>query len=528
VEFDPTALKNDETVSFEHFPNQPKPIHLGSPEQQASFFSKLTFWWMVPTLLFAKKTPLQEEDLISLHPDEEAAEADRIFAKVIPQLGHGPLRLTGVLCVVYRKTLLKTFLLSMAFLVGLLVGPLAVRSLVNHLTEGDFNQALNSGALLVAMSALTSFAAHHMFYQILKLMARVRSGFTIALYRKVLRLAPSSRDRYATGEVINLLATDLTRFVGTLNFAFSLWMHPLQIGISLYLLYRLLGVAGLLGASVLLIAMFATVIQARLTVILRKRLLVWSDKRLALLGEFLTSIRTIKAYGWESQFAEHIAEQRVGEQKQQQGLILLRAVSSIIYNTTPLLCALVAFSTKSMASGELRAGDVFAAIGILANLRFAVSILPDNISAWFESFVSLRRIENFLIADEVLALAAGEQPLGSIQLSDASVVWPDGKTALSKINLHAQRGDTIAITGAVGAGKSTLVLLVAGEREVSSGSAVKNGAAALVTQVPWILNDTVRNNILFGSAFDAARFEEVLRVCQLLPDIALMPAGVET
>ncbi len=57
------------------------------------------------------------------------------------------------------------------------------------------------------------------------------------------------------------------------------------------------------------------------------------------------------------------------------------------------------------------------------------------------------------------------------------------------------------------------------------GTAELNGRVALVAQQPWILNRSVRNNVLFGSAYEAERYERTMYACALEPDLAVLPAG---
>ncbi len=57
------------------------------------------------------------------------------------------------------------------------------------------------------------------------------------------------------------------------------------------------------------------------------------------------------------------------------------------------------------------------------------------------------------------------------------------------------------------------------------GTAELNGRVALVAQQPWILNRSVRNNVLFGSVYEAERYERTIYACALEPDLAVLPAG---
>jgi len=109
----------------------------------------------------------------------------------------------------------------------------------------------------------------------------------------------------------------------------------------------------------------------------------------------------------------------------------------------------------------------------------------------------------------------------------------DGATAstnfkgarLDNINLQVKTGEFMCIVGKVGSGKSSLLAALLAEMPRAMGTVWLRGSVAYVPQTAFVLNDTVRGNILFGLPFDEARYAEVLRVCQLEADIAILPAG---
>ena len=97
---------------------------------------------------------------------------------------------------------------------------------------------------------------------------------------------------------------------------------------------------------------------------------------------------------------------------------------------------------------------------------------------------------------------------------------------LSGINLEVCRGEVLAVVGEVASGKSTLIQGLLGDIESSSQTSLEmRGNVSLAGQVPFILSDTVRANILFGSPYDYDRYEKVLDACCLRPDLQIWPAG---
>jgi ABC-type transport system involved in cytochrome bd biosynthesis fused ATPase/permease subunit len=93
---------------------------------------------------------------------------------------------------------------------------------------------------------------------------------------------------------------------------------------------------------------------------------------------------------------------------------------------------------------------------------------------------------------------------------------------VGKFNVSVQKGEVLAVCGPVGGGKSSLVNGIIGELSASPSSMVRvNGPLFLVTQDAFILNTTVRENILFGQAMDPTLYDRVLEACCLLADLEL-------
>ena len=91
---------------------------------------------------------------------------------------------------------------------------------------------------------------------------------------------------------------------------------------------------------------------------------------------------------------------------------------------------------------------------------------------------------------------------------------------MRNIDLQVRRGEFLSIVGRFGSGKSSLLQAVLGEMPNGGGSKVRlNGRVAYASQKPWIVSDTVRNNILFGHAFDAKRYAEALHFACLSSDL---------
>ncbi|KAF6117127.1 ATP binding cassette subfamily C member 5 [Phyllostomus discolor] len=94
---------------------------------------------------------------------------------------------------------------------------------------------------------------------------------------------------------------------------------------------------------------------------------------------------------------------------------------------------------------------------------------------------------------------------------------------LYNIDLEIEEGKLVGICGSVGSGKTSLISAILGQMTLLEGSIAASGTFAYVAQQAWILNATLRDNILFGKEFDEERYNSVLNSCCLRPDLAILP-----
>ncbi|XP_054884689.1 multidrug resistance-associated protein 5 [Poeciliopsis prolifica] len=97
------------------------------------------------------------------------------------------------------------------------------------------------------------------------------------------------------------------------------------------------------------------------------------------------------------------------------------------------------------------------------------------------------------------------------------------QSTLHCITLNVQQGQLLGVCGCVGSGKTSLISAILGQMTVLEGSVAVRGRMAYVAQQAWILNATLRDNILFGQEYQEDRYQSVLSACCLKPDLALLP-----
>lgn len=218
-------------------------------------------------------------------------------------------------------------------------------------------------------------------------------------------------------------------------------------------------------------------------------------------------------------------------------------------NQTPTI-TFGAFAIVAKLSGDqyFTAAKATVILSILGVMLEPLSLLLGNIPSAFSTFASFGRIQEFLSLEEFKDIRTGlpseggdhpslhsqekhgkDAPGISIQNSDFS--W-GANVVLKGINTTFRRdasGSLTMIIGPVGSGKTTLLKSLLGETGLSRGSvSLDNPYIAFCEQTPWLMNASIRDNIIGQSSFDEPWFDSVVKACDLGTDLARLQDGLDT
>ncbi|KAJ2520559.1 hypothetical protein H4217_001964 [Coemansia sp. RSA 1939] len=521
-----------------------------SPEERANIFSLLTFSWMTPLLEHGFRKPLQMEDTWELssmyRPEVATAKFQRNWQA---QLRSGNPSLFGATMRTYGWSLaLGSFYKLVKDLVSFL-NPILLSRLIGFVSKYNSADAepveygyFYAGAMFVVASIQTVAFQQH-WVQNQRVNSLMKISYTTAIYRKTMALSNDARQNYNVGGIVTHMSVDAQRVADfTANFSHHLWSSPLQIVLALYLLYQTLGWCVFAGVLAMVISIPTSARISRHMRALNKLLMGYRDRRMKIMDEVLSGIKIIKLYAWEPSFIRRINEIRVLlELATIRSYGVLQAVFSFVVTLLPFVVSFTTFGLYSLADGTshgpLTPQLVFVALTLFNMLRFPLSHGPMVIPALLESIVSSRRIFDFLTAGEIDFTAIEHMPYDRdapgtsaddvlVSVKNGTFKWLSSEEpSLTDINIECKRDELVAVVGRVGSGKSSLVSAVLGDMVKSEGSVTVQGAIAYVPQQAWIMNATLRDNILFGHRLDQEFYDKVIDACALRPDLGMLPSG---
>lgn len=261
------------------------------------------------------------------------------------------------------------------------------------------------------------------------------------------------------------------------------------------------------------------------------------DARTRLITEILNNMKSIKLYAWGQAFMSKLNVIRNDQElKTLRKIGGLQAVANFTWSTTPFFVSCTTFGVfVAVVHKPLTTDIVFPALTLFNLLTFPLAVLPMVITAFIEATVAVGRLTDYFTAPELQedAVLRGEavgQNEESVRIRDATFTWnkDESRDTLQDINFKAHRGELTCIVGRVGAGKSSLLQTMLGDLYKTKGEVVVRGASAYAAQSPWIMNASVRENIVFGHRWDPNFYERTIKACALKDDFAILPDGDQT
>ncbi|KAL5259680.1 hypothetical protein ACHWQZ_G009951 [Mnemiopsis leidyi] len=392
----------------------------------------------------------------------------------------------------------------------------------------------------------------------------VRALLQFTVFKKALRLASwASKDPDLTqGKILNVMSTDTQQYHFMFYFVNFLVVSPLMIIACIVLLLLDIGWVSLIGIFFLFASFPINGLVAKKMGECQRQIMYAKDKRMKVMNEMLLGMKSIKMYSWEPIFEKMIDDARKQEMKILRKQMTLRAVFIFIANVMPTIMACSIFVIYSAtsdidpATGErepLTTALALRTLALLNILRLPFILIPFAIGAFVSGRACAQRITKYLKAPELPIdddlMSNGSDPdvvamnhntktsldkETAIEFSNATLTWDvvdDAALILQNVNVKIPKGKLTIVVGEVGSGKTALVSALLNEMHIKSGKvtrSIKSDKISYASQSPWILNSTVKENIIFGQPLDERRYKSVCAAACLDLDLKTLPGGDQT
>ena len=430
------------------------------------------------------------------------------------------------LCLPYLMSFIVDYGIAENGLLKIGESPLAERIMTALFGAGGYTQIhviLTFGALMLVIVLFGGFFGTMCAYTA----ARAAQGFGHDLrcdaYRRVMSLSIEQTDRFTTGSLVTRMTNDISMMVDFVEMLLRMFVRSPMF---------------LIGGTIMLLSLdvkFGIVILCALPVLLLTFVLVLSraipmfslvqkklDRVNCVVQENVSGARVVKAYVREEYETERFREANDDLRAVNYRVLKLMAINMpvlhVIQNFAIVAIIFIGGRTVASGIGGMTTGTIMAAINYVTNVIMSVMMVTMVFQSISRAMASAKRIREVLDADPVIvggkakeALATQETPIISMRGVGFRYPGTVGRPVLHDINLDIRRGETLAIIGATGCGKTSLVNLIPRFYDATEGEVLIDGRPireydltslrqriGFVMQKSELFSNTVSQNIRWG------------------------------
>ncbi|XP_071261577.1 ATP-binding cassette sub-family C member 8-like isoform X1 [Salvelinus alpinus] len=529
-----------------------------------NLLSKATYWWMNTFITAAHrrpidlkvigKLPIAMRALTNYLKLRKAFESQRV-KRPLGSMPQGSKWIWRALRQAFGRPLIIS--ITFRFLADLLgfAGPLCISGIVHHISKDNrtiqppikllgvyfiSSQEFLANAYVLAVLLFFALILQRTFLQASYYVAietgiNLRGAIQTKIYNKIMRLCTSnmSMGELTVGQICNLVAIDTNQLMWFFFLCPNLWAMPVQIIVGVILLYYLLGISALIGATVIAVLAPVQYFVATKLSQAQQSTLEYSSERLKKTNELLRGIKLLKLYAWEHIFCHSVEETRGKELNSLQAFALYTSISIFMNAAIPIAAVLTTFVVHVHISEEadLSPAVAFASLSLFHILVTPLFLLSSVVRSTVKALVSAQKLSEFFSSDEIgdeqepnatmptgpsnhktipsstrnhnskyqavplkvvnrkrhprddwnnYSYEGGNPPPQEgdqdlcIRISSGYFTWTDGTPTLSNVNIKVPFGQLTMIVGQVGCGKSSLLLAALGEMQRVSGTVTWN------------------------------------------------------
>ena len=432
-----------------------------------------------------------------------------------------------------------------------LILPLAVRRVVDGFSQGAelLDQYFTAALIIAGLLALGTGAR---YYLVTRLGERVVADIRKAVFDRVLGMSPAFFERILTGEIISRITTDTTLILSVIGSSVSVALRNLLIlmGGMVMLLLTSAKLTGLVLLVVPAVVVPIVVLGRRLRALSRENQ-DWIANSSGSASEALLSAQTVQAFTHEAETRHAFADVTEKSFEAARKRITTRAVMTVIviFLVFAGVVGVLWVGARDVRLGAMSVGELVQFVIYAVMVAGSVGALSEIWGELQRAAGATERLVELLGAEDTVVDPMHPVPLpmpasGAIGFEDVSFHYPSRPdvSALEQVNLTIAPGETVALVGPSGAGKTTVIQLIQRFWDPETGRVTIDGydlrdlarsdfrhAIALVPQDPVIFAASARENIRFGRPEAPDReVEEAARAAHAHDFLTALPDGYDT
>jgi len=433
-----------------------------------------------------------------------------------------------------------------------LILPLAVRRVVDGFGAADAELLDQYFGAALAIAALLALGTGLRYYFVTRLGERVVADIRKAVFDRVIGMSPAFYERILTGEVLSRITTDTTLILSVIGSSISVALRNLLtlVGGLVLLFLTSAKLTGLVLLLVPLVVVPIVVLGRRLRQLSRENQ-DWIASSSGSASEALTAVQTVQAFTHEgltqrdfgdvTEKAYLSAKARIGTRSVMTVIVIFLVFTGIV--------GVLWIGARDVRAGGMTPGELVQFVIYSVMVAGSVGALSEiwgelqRASGATERLIEILHTED-TVQDPVRPVALPRPVRGEIAFQDVRFRYPARPTvsALDGVSLHVAPGETVALVGPSGAGKTTILQLLQRFYDPQEGRITLDGidlrdmgradfrkAIALVPQDPVIFAASARENIRFGrpEATDA-EVEAAAKAAAAHEFLTALPEGYDT
>lgn len=400
-----------------------------------------------------------------------------------------------------------------------LLGPTLMSNIINTgIDQKSLSKVYYWGALMLIVTAIGACFAVTRNILASKVSQRMGADLRYDLFEKIVYFSEESTDKIESGSLITRMTNDTSQVVQFVNGIMRIFMKAPITCIGSIVLASLLNFRlSLIIYSVVAMVAVLIIVSMRLSYPRFYKLQKAIDKINSVVQEYLIGVRLVKAFGTYDKETDKFEAANINlMQKGISSQMVITLISPLMTLTVGIGTVIVIFTGSIMFTSNLaKPGDITAFTIYMTQILTSLIMITNIFNTFVRTKASTARIKEVLDCDGDFTGSTETKELnGDIEFKNVTFAYPNGSgvPALKDLSFSIKNGQSLAIIGPTGSGKSTIAWLLLRFYDVNSGEILVNGCnikelnvdsvrknIAIVPQKPMLFSGSIAENIRWGN-----------------------------